>query len=88
MEKKQTIDNFVTVEEGQDDNLLNKQDVEIFFNRLGMTDFEREVLYDNGFDNFESLSYLSMEILNQLGISNERTCQTILESLSSIAECY
>jgi len=45
-------------------------------------------LFDNGFDNFESLSYLSQEILISIGIINETTQSILLENLASIAECY
>lgn len=74
--------------DGADPNLLNKADVETFFNRLGVETEDQEVLMENGFDNFESLSYLSQEILSQIGITNEKTCLTLLESLASIAEAY
>ena len=67
---------------------MNKADVETFFNRIGLDKKSIKALFENGFDNFESLSYLSQEILGELGITDEKVVLTILESLSSIAEAY
>ena len=42
----------------------------------------------NGFDNFESLSYLNGDTLAKIGITEQGVQRTILESLRSIAETY
>ena len=74
--------------DGSDPNLLNWDDVETFFNSIGISPDHTEMLYENGFDNFESLSYLSAEILENIGIDDSKVWKTILESLSSIAAAY
>ena len=75
-------------EEEKDPELLDKDSVLIFFNQIGLTDSTKNVLIDNGFDNFESLSYLSRDVLGQLKITKETDIESLLNSLSSVAECY
>ena len=62
--------------------------METFFNSIGTPPDHAEMLYENGFDNFESLSYLSAEILENIGIEDAKVRKTILDSLSSIAAAY
>ncbi|CAI2365816.1 unnamed protein product [Moneuplotes crassus] len=74
--------------EEEDPELLDKESVSIFFNQIGISDYTKTILIENGFDNFESLSYLSKDVLSQLKIKNNTDIDSLLNSLSSIAECY
>jgi len=60
----------------------------IFFNQIGLSEYTKNALINNGFDNFESLSYLSRDVLEQLKIKQDTDIDSLLNSLSSIAECY
>ena len=71
-----------------DPELLDKDAVLIFFNQIGVSEKTKTVLLKNGFDNFESLSYISRDVLAQLNIKNEEDTEALLSSLASIAECY
>lgn len=73
-------------QEDADPELLDKDAVLIFFNQIGISDETKTVLLKNGFDNFESLSYISRDVLDQLHIRNEEDADTLLNSLASIAE--
>ena len=86
-ESKQPYDEEAKAEgEGEDPELLDKDAVLIFFNQIGISDPTKIVLIKNGFDNFESLSYISREVLGQLKITDESDIETLLNSLASIAE--
>ena len=74
--------------EEQDPELLDKDAVLIFFNQIGISESTKEVLIKNGFDNFESLSYISRDVLIELNIEDAHDANSLLDSLSSIAECY
>lgn len=88
-ESKQPYEEEAKAEgEGEDPELLDKDAVLIFFNQIGISDPTKIVLIKNGFDNFESLSYISREVLGQLKITDESDIETLLNSLASIAEWY
>ena len=67
---------------------MNKEDVEIFYNAIGISKEIQVILFENGFDNFESLSYMSCELLEKIGIEDEKIAQSLLENLASIADSY
>ena len=87
-DEQYTEENKQPTEEDPDPELLDKDAVIIFFNQIGISEKSKEILIKNGFDNFESLSYISKDVLNQLAISDVDDVNSILNSLSSIAEWY
>jgi hypothetical protein len=74
------------LEQKEDQELLDKDAVLIFFNQIGILDTTKTTLIQNGFDNFESLSYISNDVLHQLKIKNQDDVDSLLNSLGSIAE--
>ena len=60
----------------------------IFFKQIGVSEIVVQALFMNGFDNFESLSYLNSDTLTQIGVTEQTVQRTILDSLRSIAETY